>query len=78
MAKSPDEQAMNLENIRYHIAVTLMVLGCSGLPSGIIVFCLRKVIHISEEYLDATYIVTYVVLVIFGLRFYMPRMRGLT
>jgi uncharacterized membrane protein (UPF0136 family) len=69
---------MNLENIRYHIAVTLMVLGCSGLPSGIIVFCINKVIHINEEYLDAAHIATYVILVVFGLRFYIQRMRGLT
>ncbi|QHD00198.1 hypothetical protein PspS04_07350 [Pseudomonas sp. S04] len=69
---------MNLENIRYHIAVTLLVLGCSGLPTGFIVFCITEVIHIDEEHLNTAYLVTYVILVFFGLRFYIPRLRGFT
>jgi hypothetical protein len=69
---------MSLENIRYHIAVTLLVLGCSGLPTGVIVFGIRKLIHIDENHLDTAYLITYIIIVIFGLRFYIPRMRGLT
>jgi hypothetical protein len=69
---------MNLENIRYYIAVTLMVLGCSGLPAGLVVFCIRKIIHIDENHLNTTYLVTYAIIVFFGLAFYIPRMRGKT
>jgi hypothetical protein len=69
---------MNLENIRYHIAVTFMVLGCSGLPAGLIVFCIREVIDIDEKNLDAAYLTTYAIVVFFGLVFYIPRMRGKT
>jgi hypothetical protein len=69
---------MNLGNIRYHIAVTLMVLGCSGLPAGIIVYGIRKAIHIDGKHLNAAYLVTYAIVVFFGLIFYVPRMRGKT
>ena len=68
---------MNLENIRYHIAVTLMVLGCSGLPAGVIVFCITKVIHIDKEHLNTAHLASYVILVLLGLRLYIPRMRGI-
>jgi hypothetical protein len=69
---------MNLEKIRYHIAITLLVLGCSGLPTLFIVFCINKVIHIDENHLNTAYLLTYAILVFFGLRFYIPRMRRLT
>jgi hypothetical protein len=69
---------MNLENIRYYISVTLMVLAGSGLPTGLIVFGIRKTIHINEEYLDATYLAAYAIIVFLGLVFYFPRMRGKT
>lgn len=76
--KLTDQLDMNLENIRYYIAVTLLVLGCSGLPSALIVFSIRKIIHIDEKYLDAAYLAAYVIVVFFGLIFYIPRMRKLT
>jgi hypothetical protein len=69
-------QLMNIESIRYYISVTLLVLGCSGLPAGIIVFGIKKIIHIDENHLDAVYLVTYIILVIVGLKLYIPRMRG--
>jgi hypothetical protein len=78
VAKSPDEQAMNLENIRYHIAVTLLVLGSSGLPAALTVWGVTSFVHISGKYLDAAYLTTYVIFVCFGLWFYIPRMRGKT
>jgi hypothetical protein len=69
-------QTMILENIRYYVVVTLMVLGCSGLPTGIIVFGIRKIIEIDENNLDIAYLITYIILVVCGLRIYLPRMRG--
>lgn len=67
---------MNLENIRYHISVTLLVLACSVLPAGIIVFGIKKVIHIDQNHLDIAHLTTYIILVIIGLKLYIPRMRG--
>jgi hypothetical protein len=55
-----------------------MVLAGSGLPTGLIVFGIRKTIHIDEEYLDATYLAAYAIIVFLGLVFYFPRMRGKT
>ncbi|BFT64980.1 hypothetical protein PMm318_A57390 [Pseudomonas moorei] len=69
---------MNFEYIRYHIAVTLLVLGSSGLPTLAIVFCINKVIQINEEHLKIAYLTTYIALVLIGLRIYIPRMRGMT
>ena len=69
---------MNFENIRYHIAVTLLILGSSGLPTLAIVFCINKAIHLNEEHLKIAYFITYIALVLIGLRFYTPRMRGMT
>ncbi len=67
---------MTLENIRYHISVTLLVLGCCGLPTGAIVWCLTEIVPLQGTHLNIAYAVTYVTLVFFGLRFYLPRMRG--
>ena len=69
-------QLMKIESIRYYISVTLLVLGCSGLPTGIIVFGIRAVVNIDEDHLNAVYLVTYIILVIVGLKIYIPRMRG--
>ncbi|MNP13920.1 hypothetical protein D3C76_1062220 [compost metagenome] len=55
-----------------------MVLGCSGLPAGIIVYGIRKAIHIDGKHLNTAYLVTYAIVVFFGLIFYVPRMRGKT
>lgn len=67
---------MNLENIRYHISVTLLVLGSCGLPAAAVVWCITKIIPLEGTQLEIAYLVTYVILVVLGLRFYIPRMRG--
>ena len=69
---------MNLENIRYHIAVTLLVLGCSIPIMGIVVWIITEMIPLEGRALKIAYITTYVAIVLFGLRFYIPRMRGMT
>lgn len=69
-------QLMKIESIGYYISVTLLVLGCSGLSTGIIVFGIRAVVNIDEDHLNAVYLVTYIILVIVGLKIYIPRMRG--
>lgn len=67
---------MTLEKIRYYFSVTLLVLGCSGLPSGLIVFGIRKIIHIDEAHLNKAYLASYAIVVFFGLIVYIPRMHG--
>ena len=69
---------MNLGKIRYYVSVTLLVLGCSGLPSGLIVFGIRQIFHIDERYLNKAYLASYTIVVIFGLIIYIPRMHGKT
>ncbi|KAA0969278.1 hypothetical protein FQ185_18555 [Pseudomonas sp. ANT_H12B] len=69
---------MNLENIRYHLAVTCLVLGCSGLPAAIVVWCITQIVPLEGKHLKITYLITYVTIAIFGLRFYIPKLRGLT
>lgn len=69
---------MNLENIRYHVAVTCLVLGSSGLPAALTVWGVTNFVRVSDKYLDAVYLTVYVIFVCFGLWFYMPRMRGKT
>jgi hypothetical protein len=69
---------MTLEDLRYHIAVTSLVLGCSGLPTAIIVLCITEFIPLDGKPLYITFFTIYATLVFFGLRFYIPRLRGYT
>ena len=67
---------MNLENIRYHIAVTLLVLGGSIPVMGMVVWAITEIFPLKGKVLKITYLATYVPIVLFGLRFYIPRLRG--
>jgi hypothetical protein len=67
---------MNLENIRYHIAVTLLVLGCSIPVMGMVVWVITEIIPLEGQDLKIAYLATYATIVLFGLRFYIPRLRG--
>lgn len=69
-------KSMTFENIRYYLSVTCLVLGCSGLPTGAIVWCITEIVPLEGKCLNIAYLVTYVALVCFGLRFYIPRLRG--
>lgn len=69
---------MLLEKIRYHLAVTLLVLGSSGLPAAIIGWGITEILPLDRKKMDILYLTIYVIIVIFGLRFYIPRMRGKT
>ena len=68
---------MILENIRYYLAVTFLVLGSSLLYTAILVWILKEVILIEGVYLRATYVVVYIFLSVAGLIFYIPRLRGM-
>ncbi len=67
---------MTLENIRYYFSVTCLVLGCSGLPAAVVVWCITEVIPLEGKHLYIAYLTTYAIIVFFGLRFYIPRLRG--
>lgn len=67
---------MILENIRYYLAVTFLVLGSSLLYTAILVWMLKEVIFIEDVYLRATYVVVYIFISVVGLIFYIPRLRG--
>jgi len=67
---------MNFENIRYHIAVTLLVLGCSIPAMGMAVWIITEIVPLEGRDLKIAYLATYATIVSFGLRFYIPRLRG--
>lgn len=67
---------MNLENIRYYLAVTCLVLGCSIPIMGAVVWTITEVIPLEGHALNIAYIATYIPIVLLGLRFYIPRLRG--
>lgn len=69
---------MNFENIRYHLAVICLVLGCSIPTMGAIVWLITAVFPLKDCYLNIAYVATYIPIVIFGLQFYLPRLRGRT
>jgi hypothetical protein len=69
---------MKFENIRYHIAVTLLVLGCSIPISGAVVWVITEIAPLDGCTLDIAYVATYIPIALFGLHFYLPRMRGWT
>lgn len=70
--------SITLEDIRYYFCVSCLVLGCCGLPTAVIILCLTEVVPLEGQHLYIVYSVTYVTLAFFGLRFYIPRLRGLT
>jgi hypothetical protein len=67
---------MNLEDIRYHIAVTLLVLGCSIPIMGMVVWMITEIIPLEGRALNIVYLATYLLVILFGLRFYIPRLRN--
>lgn len=68
---------MNLENIRHHLMVSLLVFGCAIFYTLLIVWVLKKIIPLDGVILKFIYVVVYFSIVFFGLRFYIPRLRGI-
>lgn len=71
-----DHVFMNFRNARYYIWVCSLILGSAGFYTVIIVGGVRQLIPLEGGYLRAAYIVTYVAISFFGLRFYIPRLRN--
>ncbi len=67
---------MKFENIRYYLSVTCLVLGCSIPVMGAVVWVITEVIPLEGRALKIAYIATYIPIALFGLRFYIPRLRG--
>ena len=67
---------VTLEAIRYHFSVTCLVMGCSGLPAAIVVLCIAEIIPLEGEHRLITFLTAYAIIVVFGLRYYIPRLRG--
>jgi hypothetical protein len=69
---------MNFENIRYHLAVTCLVLGCSTPIMGAAVWLITEIFPLEGCNLNIAYVATYIPIVFFGLKFHLPRLRGWT
>jgi hypothetical protein len=69
---------MNLENIRYHLAVTCLVLACSIPIMGAVVWLITEFFPLKGCSLNIAYVATYIPIALLGLKFYLPRLRGWT
>ncbi|AIL64253.1 hypothetical protein PSAKL28_51130 [Pseudomonas alkylphenolica] len=67
---------MNLENVRYYIALICVVFGPSILYTGLITWPIRVVYDFEGRQLQVLYAVTYIVIVVLGFIFYRKRLRG--
>lgn len=71
-----DHAFMNLSNARYYIWVGSLVLGSAGLYTLIVVEGIKQLIPMEVSALRVVYIVTYIAISFFCLRFYIPRLRN--
>lgn len=68
---------MSSENIRHYFMVSLLVFGSAIFYTLLVVWALKKIIPLEGVVLKIVYVVVYVGIVIFGLWFYIPRLRGI-
>lgn len=71
-----DHVFMNLSNARYYIWVGSLVLGSAGIYTLIVVGGIKQIMPLEGSALRAVYIVTYIAISFFCLRFYIPRLRN--
>jgi hypothetical protein len=67
---------MKYENIRYYTSVILLVFACAVLPASFIALGITKLFELNEKYRHIVFFATYALIVFWGVRFYIPRMRG--
>ena len=67
---------MNLENVRYYVALTCVVFGPSILYAGLITWPIRALYNFEGRQLQILYAVTYIIIVVLGFIFYRKRLRG--
>lgn len=68
---------INNENIRHCFIVSLLVFGCAIFYTLLVVWALKKIILLEGITLQIVYVVVYVVIVFFGLKLHIPRLRGI-
>lgn len=66
---------MNLENVRYYFAVSLLVCSCAIFYTMLVVWLLLKLVPMEGVLLKWVYVVSYIIISFIGLRFYIPRLR---
>lgn len=71
-----DHVFMNLSNARYYIWVGSLVLGSAGLYTLIVVGGIKQIMPLEGSALRAVYIVTYITISFFCLRFYIPKLKS--
>ena len=71
-----DHVFMNLSNARYYVWVGSLVLGSAGLYTLIVVEGIKQIMPLEGSDLRTAYIVTYIAISFFCLRFYIPRLRS--
>lgn len=67
---------MHLENFRHYLMVSLLVFGCAIFYTLLIVWALKNN-ALDGVVLKFAYVAVYIRIVFFGLRFYIPRLRGI-
>ena len=65
---------MNIQKIRYYLSVCCLVLGCSIPIMGIVVWGITEVFPLEGRALYIAYASIYSVLVLVGLRVYIPKL----
>ena len=71
-----DHVFMNLSNARYYVWVGSLVLGSAGLYTLIVVEGIKQIMPLEGSDLRTAYIVMYIAISFFCLRFYIPRLRS--
>lgn len=71
-----DHVFMSFSNLRYYVWICSLVLGSAGLYTLIVVGGIKQIVPLEGGGLRAAYIVTYIVISFFCLRFYVPRLRS--
>lgn len=68
---------MKLGNLRYYLALSCLVLGCSIPITGILVWIITEFVSPTTEHLTVLYVATYIIVVCVGFRVYGKRLRNI-
>ncbi|WP_454876192.1 hypothetical protein [Pseudomonas farris] len=71
-----DHVFMNFSNFRYYVWICSLALGSAGLYTLIVVGWIKQIVPLEGGGLRAAYIVTYIIISFFCLRFYVFRLRS--
>ncbi|WP_223570736.1 hypothetical protein [Pseudomonas sp. BF-R-26] len=71
-----DHVFMNFSNFRYYVWICSLALGSAGLYTLIVVGWIKQIVPLEGGGLRAAYIVMYIIISFFCLRFYVFRLRS--